>query len=494
MRESHKIFSGLSTTLENQKETSTSLSHLGSILSQLSSAYSVSANIEKDHNKIMDLHLLALPLEMESYNIKKTLERDNDVKVKLMLALRQSLLIHNTIASNTINVFQEPNTFSKYTSLMKNINILDKILTLFTNHLLNGPVMIDWSAQPESQKKQSKNHNSNVFAITPSSFKGFPAVLNKETHMLLLWSTYCGMLKGASNTILNLQGVNEQITAMYKTKGEEHLNLALKTYRKKIYKGKYEKNNKKEREFMIARLESLAENEKPLNDFYAKLRQEHNERREHAIAQMIRTEQAERKQEEDRKKREAGERIAAKERSVKQRALKSEQYVSASLEGHSSTDSTFELINSSIQPEGEPYTQKKVRVKTRPDETHPPFVPTPKIPKIEKEIIVIEPLVVTLGTQDYYVFQCLIGDKYDRNITLKKVIDLLQNKHTFNCKITNATGGGSHRKATAPNNKEWTIPPAWDGPIPSPYRHELMDFLLVNMGICEGLLEVKLRR
>ncbi|MBA3813272.1 MAG: hypothetical protein H0X26_02075 [Alphaproteobacteria bacterium] len=494
MRESHKTYSNLCPTQENQTEAFTTRSHLSIILSQLGLGYSLCANTEKDPIKIIDLHLAALSCGNESYKLKKIQEQEDEVKVQLMLALRQSLLIHNKIASN-ITIFQEPDTYQKYTTLTKNIDCLDKLVTLFTQYLLNSPIKINWYTTRElpSQKKQSQIKATNTFTITPAAFKGLPAVLSQETHTLLLWSTYCGTLKGASNTILNVKGVNDQITAMYKSKGQEHLDLALKTYREKIYKDEYKNTPEKEQEFIIARLESLAENQTPLNDFYAKLHQDHKERRERAIAQMIRQEKQERQRHKEiKQKREAEERRIAEELIAKQQALKLQKEGASSVEFSASFEKQIlEIPNSSIEPEIENCVQKKSKVKKRPDETHPPFIP---IIEKEKNIIVPQPKVIMLSPQDYYVFECLTGKVYDRNITQKNVIDLLEKKKGFNCKITNASGGGSHRKATAPNNKVWTIPPAWEGPIPTPYRQELMEFLLIDMGILEGVLEVQARK
>lgn len=480
MRKSYKTYKGLNTP-KNQKEASISLNNLEPILSQLGLGYSLCADGEKDPFKIIDLHIKALSLGKESYSINKTLEQEDQIKRQLMLALRQGFLVYDPILSN-INIFIEPDTFAKYQTLTKNINLLEKVLSLFSNHLLDAPIKIDWHLESnfKSKKKYTKPQSQGPFSISETTLKKLPPVLTPENYMCLLWSTYSGMLKSASNTVVNLVGANEQLTALYKAKGQEHANLAIKTYRENVYQGEYKNNPEKEEEFIFAQLENLAENEKPLIDFYAKLRLEREKRREKAIAQMIRDEQEERKNKEEvQQKREAEERKALEERAAKQSALQTSALPEAS--------HPYELVFS-CEEKIEACVQKKVKVKTR-GEAHPLFR---EIIEKDQQVIAIEPKIIILDPKNYAVFQSLVGQVYNRHITRDNVTTLLQKG--FSCKIEHATGGGSHGKATAPNNCVWTIPPAWSGPIPALYRSELMNFLLVDMGMVEGLLEVKERK
>lgn len=471
LRKSHKIYEELGERVENKKEASTVLDEF----SQLSLALSLCAERASDHKQIIDLNISALSLAREIYQIKKDPEQKEKMETQLKLAFYHGFRVSRSIASD-INIFKEPDLSKRYKILTENINVLEKIFQLFTEHLLDLPLKINWHAvnNMKPEKKKSRSQPTSPFTISPFSFKDLPSGLAPQDYVQFLQGSYCGLLKGASNTVSKLVGVNDQITVLYQRKAQDHLALAIKTYREKIYQGGYKNDPEKESEFILASLENLAENEEPLMDFYAKLRLAKQARREHAIAQMIREEQEERQRQEIAKQKQYEEkRKVLEERAAIQRNFQTSPVPDA------------ENLPSPCAKDPMPCIQKKEKIKTR-GEAHPPSI---EIIEKEKKVIEVERKIITLNRDNYYVFQCLTGENYNRNISLQSVITLL--KTGFSCDITNAIGGGSHKKATAPNNYVWTIPPEWKGPIPAPYRSELMHFLLVNMGIIEGLLEVK---
>lgn len=475
LRKSCKIYNELGNKPQIKEEAAIASGDLADILGQLGAFLSVYASKTKSVNEIIKLHTIALANGKEAYEIKKTSDLETALKTQLKLALFQGFAAFCTIISD-IKIFKDSDTQTKYNTLIMYSNVLNNNIKLFNDYLINPPVKINWRAinDTKTQKKSPKTKVRNALAIPDSAFEGLPKVYSPEEYVIYMWSTYCGVLKGASNTVANLVGVNDQISALYKAKEAEHLEQAIQAYHDHIYQGEYKNHPTKETEYILASLESLAENEKPLRDFYSKLRKE---RRDHDISQVIREGKEKREREETAKKKIYEEqRKAIEERANKQRAL------------HATTTSESTSpheLPSFDEKEIEPCIQEKMKKKTR-GEAHTPLL---QIIEKEKAPLTVEPKIITLNSENYSVFQCLTGEKYDRNITLEKVLTLL--KTGFSCKITNATGGGSHRKATAPNNYVWTIPPEWKGKIPAPYRNELMNFLLVNMGIIDGLLEVR---
>lgn len=496
MRKGQKYWDLLPPTEKNQQAILHFLNRLEEIYNSLSLVSGPCLAKEENPLKFINVASNAITAAKESYALKPMKNKIRPFETLLLLSLRRNLAIYFDIISSNVSIYQEVDSFKKYSSLIRNVELLKELLTFFEEYLLKTPITINWYDEKYlwSEEKRKSKKTEDLFSLSPSVFKGLPAVLDPATCMTLFWNTYCGILTGAGHTILNLRPANENLIIHYQKKGDEHLDLAIQLYREKVYKEEYKNNPDKEQEFILARLASLAENEKPLKDFYAKIRQEHKERREHAMAQMIRDHQEEvQRQKEEKQKRQTEESKTTERYLAQQRAFKAEQLANSS-QSSSSSEQQFEFYISSPEISNKTCPIKPDKVKTRPDETHPLYFPIEEKDNVKKDnkVVEIKPKIITLNSNNYYVFQVLIGDDNikakdaKKTITYQEVITLLEKG--FSCKITH---GGNHRKATAPNNREWTIPPKWDGPIPRPYQLELMQFLLEDMGINEGLLEVK---
>lgn len=387
-------------------------------------------------------------------------------------AIKKFYQFYNQVTGMCPHLKQQPNDFKKYQDFMLVNDRYTKMVSFFEQHLC-APIPIESNPQKIKVYKVKEDEDQNQqFSV------------QAEIGLSFFRCTNCILLKGASDAISNCAGANEKLTALFREKGQECLTLACDIYRKNIYQGEYNNNPEKEQEFILARLESLCDNPTPLKNFYSKLREETKARREKVITQRIRREQeAWQKQEAEKQKQAEEKRKEEKERAARLRALQAEKNDAASFE----SDSVVTAVSPSAKKETQQYTQKSVRVKTQ-------GAPSPALNqniKEDKKVNEIKAQIIFLRRKNYAVFQSLIGENSDRNISQKQVLKLLS---TLKCKITDATGGGSHKKATAPNNKVWTIPPKWDAQIPSLYRDELNHYLLVDMGIIEGLLEVKERQ
>ena len=206
---------------------------------------------------------------------------------------------------------------------------------------------------------------------------------------------------------------------MYQQKSTEHLNLAYKTYEEQIYKGDFKNDEVKKSALILARLEDLAGNDQPLKDFYRTLRQERKDRQEKAIAQMIR------EQQEARKKQEAEKQKAEKQKADKVKAERLQQNLAMTkkqaqdLDSIPSAESVFEP-KESMEKDLEKTVEKTPKVKKRGE----PF-PLPILEIKEDNIIIKEQPIITLSSTNYYLFQSLIGEVYNRNISRKEVETLL---------------------------------------------------------------------
>lgn len=372
------------------------------------------------------------------------------------------------------NIFQEPESNEKFKCLTQNITLLENLLLLFEHGLADAP---GWSVKEKRPSQQTNGKGKRKVKKSTSAAK-WVSFLNPEDCVSVIASTYCGMLKAASNTVTQLPTNNTTLASIYQSKRQELLNCALSTYKEKVYKGEYANNPEKVGGFILARLEALAENEEPIKNFYRTLRQDYQERQRLAIVHLIKAEQAERQIYEERERQRAEENVQERKTRLNSLELRTEK-------AKATTPTTLELQGFDRQPE-EKYKVTEPRVKPKTQGT--PYLTSPTETRLE-EILTINKQTITLEEDDYRIFQSLTGEIYDKHITLKEVLHLLEGG--FKCTLSLATG--SHNKATAPNNKMWTIPRPWDGPIPGYYHGQLMDFLLHDMGIVSGELEVQVR-
>jgi hypothetical protein len=271
------------------------------------------------------------------------------------------------------------------------------------------------------------------------------------------------MLKEASQMVGQFLTDNQMLKQAYETKAHGHLESAYKAYKGRIYENEYAGDPEKERQFILATLESFVGNDGPLRDFYCGLHQERRENQRQSIVCGIT---------------EARRTAQLQERLVKEQTRDQEQARQNKLKTETTTTTTVPEMHA-FEDNGkgkEKYKAPEKRVK----EKRHFFGPMPKPADPQNEAI-NAPIrqVISLDADNYYVFQCLTGGTYNRHITLEQVLTLLGKG--LHCGFSLA--GGSHNKATAPNHQMWTIPPAWNGPIPDHYRSQLMKFLLDKMDI-----------
>lgn len=490
LRESYKIYFQLPQTLEYQTETQATLEDFDRALLTLGLSYRIAAAFEKDSAKIIQFCSVAF---------KTIKERERHLpKEELRKFLKDGLAatsnIYGDIITSCAEHFKEEPSLKAYQTLIKNADLLKDILDLSTDHLLSCPLIEQCLIVPKQSikanhgmQKRQQNVKSKQSKLSPKDLTIHPNIPNKLPHVLdpdafltLLWSTYSGIQKGASNMILNLKTTNEMLKTAYQSKGKEHLKLAVDAYKKHVYKGEYQGTSHEEN-YVCAILDSLAGNDKPITNFHHALRQERKKHQEEATAKKIRQQQENQAEE----KRKFDEECQATQRqTIQEKLTKNQNSTNETFPSSPSAKLGFEFSEIPKEPAVQP---NKIRHKTRgiADPSRAPQKSIPNKPLIndapkEKQVI------VTLGYDDHQVYLSLIGEVYNRNISSLQIQHLLMALH---CKIT--PGKGSHQKATAPNHQVSIIPP-WDGDhIPDYYRLELMNYLLHSIGIDPEQVKVK---
>lgn len=451
------------------KQTQVSLLNYVTAMNNLAMAYIVCAEKEKSPAEKISTYLKSLKAFKDSYQLKPTMGKIEDAQKGLMLALKEGSDVYYNLALHS-DIYQEPESMQKYQSIVKNMTLVKDILVLFENYLTDSFVPFEWELV-EDNPSHKTSRRGRAKASPSKETKPTTPLLNPEDCVPIILSTYCGMLKRAGDTITQLQTDNPLLMKMYQEKGRVHINLANNIYKEKIYKGEYAHDPEKVDTFILARLEALAGNEEALRVFYRTLTQDYQHRQRQVIVRHIRTEQEERQCQEER------ERHLAEEIAQRRQAHLNQLKLSKTM----STTTTTDLHEVEYQPE-EKYQVIEPRLKPKTHGT--PYSPPPVETK-QEEAAVINKQIITLDPNSYHVFQSLTGKNYDKNITLKQVLQLLKD-----LKCTLSLAKGSHNKATAPNSQIWTIPRPWDGPIPGYYHGQLMEFLLHDMGITSEELKV----
>lgn len=442
----------------------TTLYHLGM-------SYCLSAEKENDPFKKISTLLKSLKVLKDSYALNPSSEKKEWCYKSLMIALKEGSCIYLNSASG-FYLFQEAEPMRNYQYLIKNVNLLKDILDIFENYLIDPFVPYEWTVVEHATLQQLCRQRRGIARAHPSpQLQQKLPVLNPQDCVPIISSTYCGMLTRASHTIKHLQTDHPTLSTMYQEKGQEHLDLAFQLYKEKIYKDEYAHDAERADAFISARLEALAGNDEPIKTFYCTLRHDYHHRQRQVIARQIKAEQEERRIHEE-KEHELTEQKAQRQQSRLKRL---------DLSSGTTTTSLDPLIFESGPEEKYKAPTPRVKSKTHGTPSSPPSLETK-----EAETLLINKKTILLEPDNYYVYQSLTGEIYNKNITLKQVLHLLTN-----LQCTLSLGKGSHNKATAPNNHIWTIPPSWDGPIPAYYHGQLMEFLLHGMGVVSGELEVQ---
>lgn len=496
LRESYKICRQLPQTLEYQTETQATLEDFDRALLTLGLSYRIAAAFEKDSAKIIQFCSVAF---------KTIKERERHLpKEELRKFLKDGLAatsnIYGDIITSCAEHFKEEPSLKAYQTLIKNADLLKDILDLSTDHLLSCPLIEQCLIVPKQSikanhgmQKRQQNVKSKQSKLSPKDLtihpnipNKLPPVLDPDAFLTLLWSTYSGIQKGASNMILNLKTTNETLKVTYQSKGNEHLKLAVDAYKKHVYKGEYQGNSHEEN-YVCAILDSLAGNDKPIKDFHDALRQERKKQQEEATAKKIRQQQENQAEE----KRKFDEECQATQRqTIQEKLTKNQNSTNETFLSSPFVEQGFEPFNASENKQGEASLKpKKPRVKTHgnPDPSRAAQKSLSKSSMVQgNESPEKKYAIVALDYDDHHVYLSLIGEVYNRKISSLQVQRLLAALH---CKIT--PGKGSHQKATAHNHQVSIIPP-WDGDhIPDYYRLELMNYLLHSIGIDPESVKVK---
>lgn len=481
------------TNASQAESTRTASSNFANCLHSLGLVYALHAEQEKDPAQKITTYLKALKSHKDSYTLDSVGSKTEECRMGLMLALKEASSVYFDIENKLIA--QQKDVLESYQTTVKNLEILKNILNIFENYLMNSFVKFDWKIEMPTPSKTNQKRQQKT--ITPQQKT---SILHPDDCITRIYGTYCGSLYRASQSVVKIPVQNEMLAAVYQQKGEEHLDLAVKTYKTKLYQNEYDHDADKEKDFILARLAAHAGNDEPIKEFYRTLRQEYQARQRQRIVHQIK------EQQEAQRLQEALERQTDEERAKQQqRARQNRQQLETTNNSATITTSTDDntLKNNSTavmttttttttpqsfdhQPQQKQSpTIKKAQTESKSQKTSGPKLVTETT---TETIVARAQRTIILAPDMYKVFQGLTGEIYHRHITLKQVISMLGNMGgRF------SVAGGSHNKYTAFNGATWTTPPSWDGPIPTRYRLQLMHFLLEDLGVDTGELEVKLK-
>jgi hypothetical protein len=363
-------------------------------------------------------------------------------------------------------------TMKLYTLFINNADLTKKILDYMNNYIMKSPlnfkVLIDSGFKRMlGNKKGRGNEDNNRASYIPSTYKDEFSLLNPHDFIRLPWTTYCGALHKASLIINTLSATcnNEVLAKLYLERAQKNAHNAFSFYKENVYHGQYNQNTETEQAFIQAQLNDIAGNPTPLNEFYRALHQRRREKQSQKIVEMIKTQQNLHHQEEKKRRKQAIEKSQQK----MEGEVKSLYQEESTDEPASFLEITTAVTNQSPVVRETP--QETISKKTkRRGIANSPLLPA-------NDTLNVEPgrNKLFLSPNDHHVFHSLTGGVLNRNISLQQVKTLLASP-AIGCKITTHNSGSSHAKATAPNGKMWTIPKAWDGPIPAYYRLQLNDF------------------
>lgn len=404
----------------------------------LGNAYMDQANQETDSGKKIATYLQGLTSLKRSCKTVENMDRLTESLQKMQTTMKAVSDIYLDLLSS-VETLQEPNLVKRLQFLSKATNLSKDILAFHEQCSITFFF-------PENLEKDYSDHPEELISLVAATYCG---VAMKQVYALLELSLR--IPDHADNCI---------------KKSREQTELAISVYKEKIYKNEYADDPKKESDFIVARLDSYMGNDELIKEFYCNLRKERQ--RQTVVRRIAEAKEMKRQQEE-------------KERQLtEENALRKERMRQKKLEAQTTTTTT--TTNSSDSQAFENHIEEPYKIQERPLKEKTRFI-GPMLPlaqpvlQTEKEGTHVKQT-ITLKPKHHYVFQCLTGEISNRHITLGKVLKLLEK---LDC--TFDTAGGSHNKVIAPNNHEWTIPPAWSGPIPSLYHGELMDFLLEKMDL-----------
>lgn len=373
-------------------------------------------DIGKTHLESIDLFNKGIKALHASYN----LSLENNVKEELSgticLAVRKALEIFSTTHSEF-----STETAPEIIQLLAN---LSELISLCQSIPLTQPI-IEIVTIP-AQKSQRSGHRQKRPQITQSS-----KFIDLEEFKRMIISRQCGLLQRLNRT-----------------------DEATKLYTISLYNHKFEQGSPQQQEFIAANLDYLAGNQKPLIQFYKKLRQE-------KMIQRIKANQAKISQ-------------APQEEPKKNhpKPIPSTPYASPSYSQENFQNSTPSSVT--------PTPPKPVKIKTR---------GTPSLPMGESVNIGtppsgitddLEPTILTLNASAYATFDNIVSDPIAKKISLPDVIGLLK---ILGCTHSKESGKGVHQKITAPNGQIWIAPQDWGNRIPDYYKLQLASFIQDALGI-----------
>ncbi|WP_010298955.1 hypothetical protein [Candidatus Odyssella thessalonicensis] len=401
-------------------------------------------------------------------------------KAIYLLKIIESYSFFDTELTNLYN--QPAKNLKHYQKLGKILPLIDKLVSLFDQHYITSspinfqlylPAITQTKVKRALRNRQAPARNSQ--ARSPDLSK-----LNPHDFQALLYALYCGLLKEAHITSESIAQTkqSEKKRGPHLQHAQQYLSKAITLYKDHFYQQEYADNPEVEEAFIIACLEDLRGVGDSLSVFYARLRQEKQQRRAVETAAT--------------KAPELGSSLTDKGKEKEEPTVSPQEVdlapqpplpPSAAVSAQPATDSVIPSNFRPLMPVRQANKSKRNRIRrsaelqpTSPLSAPQSSVATRKmkgtnLPKQENKR-------VRLSLEDYNIFAALVGKVVNRSISLNAVKKLLV---SLGCTI--AEGKGSHQKATARNGQMWIIPQAWDGPIPHCYRHQLNKFLQDKLSI-----------
>lgn len=399
-----------------------------------------------------------------------------------LLALHKMMRICFTTAQNFDVLCHTEPSERVCKQLIQNADLTKNLLDFMKKYILNSGIdfsVVDLNKSTDTKKsrknKASKKMDGNPSLVSsPLSglLKKLPATMDPQAFIFLPWSIYCGSLTKASSILSELPCI-PQLKESFVKKSASYKMEAVQAYKEKIYKGEFSHKSELEEAYITACLDDIIGKPELLKAFYKRLHQDRKEARRQAMALRIKESLRQNEAEEAKKKLQLAEEQRLKE---ERKAAKLALMRDVSPSPDTTTDAPCDVVSTEtplLKPKEK--TKGVANLQGRKDQKLevPKNTSRKKVPDEDVKVI------ITLSPGNFHTLQCLTGGCIDRNITLDQVIYLLEKG--LGCAIT--PGKGSHRKATASNGKMWTIPSAWDGPIPPHYRLQLNHFLQADLEI-----------
>lgn len=443
------------------------------ILSSFSTECCLHAHASKNSVKSLDLFTKAIELMKGEDLLANHSAAANDLLAELRLSLHKIAGIYTGMNTLFTGLCQtNAVTIKCYRSLINTAHIGKQMVDYLDKYTSSLRFIVVKSEQKEMTKGNPRNNPRGKGGKgTATPLQAVESVLQPEEFTKLVGATYCGALQKAA-LIMDILAAERGFPP--RSQAKHHSDEAFHFYKGHVYQGEYSQMPEMEQAFILARLDDIIGNPLPLAEFYKQLHQLRKKERHERFVQLLKEEQEAHRQQEERDQKEKQRREL--EKPPQKKGTTNAPVASSSEPRKEDTLFLASSSEKSLTPPSNVTPSQKKKVKTRgvPNKGAIQAL-SAGLPTIAGE----EGNAIVLPSDLYRIFQSLTGGVVERNIPLEGVKKLLG---ALKCTIV--TGKGSHQKATAPNEKVWTIPPSWgNDPIPTFYRQQLNEFLQNAMGI-----------